>query len=42
MSTAEAPARQPGVNGTAILTLLAVVQLVWIGALVYGVVWLLT
>jgi len=42
MSSVEAPIRRAGVNRTAVVTLIAVVQVIWLAALTYGVVSLLT
>jgi hypothetical protein len=42
MSSAEAAVRRTGVRRGAVLTVIAVVQVVWVAALVYGAVWFLT
>jgi hypothetical protein len=42
MSTVEAAIRRAGRNGTAMMTLIAVVQVMWLAAIAYGVVWLVT
>ncbi|HET7129036.1 MAG TPA: hypothetical protein VFJ93_08185 [Gaiellaceae bacterium] len=42
MSSAEAAVGRAGVNRTAVLTAIAVAQVLWFAALAYGMVWLLT
>ena len=42
MSSAEVQVRGTGVNRAAVLTLIAVAQVVWLAALVYVAVWLFT
>jgi hypothetical protein len=42
MSSTEAALRRTDKSRTVLLTLIAVVQVAWLAAIVYGVVWFLT